>query len=342
MRTLRELIAESARPPRFRRRKLRDSASTTRQIIQHFGTITGRRHLCSMPGMARPLRLHVPGMIYHVMSRGNDKQTIFTDDRDYERYLELLARSLHRYGICCLAYCLLGNHLHLLLQPEQHPISRLMHHVNSAYCQWFNRRHKRVGHVLQGRYKAVLVEREDSLRRVLRYIAMNPVHAKRVLEPIAWRWSGYRASIGIGGGSQCIDVAAVARAFDATDPSLGQRRFAEFVANGDDDMPLAGGLFVGSEAFARQFAPLLRPFRHNDAYVRAERFAARPSLAELFAAPESSAAAAAHTAFTDHAYTLREIGEHLKRPGTTVWAWIRRRRQRGPIQERRSGPSRTV
>ena len=276
--------------------------------------------------MARPLRLHVPGMIYHVMSRGNDKQVIFTDDTDYERYLELLERSLHRYGIRCLGYCLLGNHLHLLLQPNEHPVSRLMQHVNSAYCQWFNRRHKRVGHVLQGRYKAVFVEKHDSLRRVLRYIAMNPVAAKRVGDPGAWRWSSYRAAAGLDS-PRCVDVSAVHQAFGTSDPRVAQVAFVHYAAMPADDPLPARGIFIGSDAFVRRFEPLLRPHRASDAFVYAERFAARPSLRELFGdlAPDrSSAAAAARQAFTDHAYTLREIGEHIRRPATTVWSWIHR------------------
>ena len=142
--------------------------------------------------MARPLRLHVPGMLHHVMSRGNDKREMFIDDVDYARYLELLERSSRRFGIEVIAYCLMPNHVHLLLKPALHPLSRLMQHVNSAYCGWFNRRHGRVGHVLQGRYKAQILESGPSFLRVLRYIMLNPVNARMVARPGDWSWSSFR------------------------------------------------------------------------------------------------------------------------------------------------------
>ncbi len=147
--------------------------------------------------MARPLRIHVPGVACHVMSRGNNKQEIFSQDADYTRFLELLPRLCDRFRITCLAYCLMWNHTHLLLRPLDKPISSLMQQLNSTYCQWFNRRHERVGHVLQGRFKGRLVEDDASLVRVLRYILRNPVAARYVDDPAAWRWSSYRAIAGL-------------------------------------------------------------------------------------------------------------------------------------------------
>jgi REP element-mobilizing transposase RayT len=267
-------------------------------------------------------------MLYHVMSRGNAKQIIFTDDRDYERYLEVLERGLQRFDVRCLAYCLFGNHLHLLLRPNQFPISRLMQQVNSTYCQWFNRRHGRVGHVLQGRYRAVFVESPDSLFRVVRYILMNPVAAGRVAHPANWKWSSYRATAGIEQPARCADVASVWKSYNSVDPVDAQRRFTDHVAAGAsaDDVSGPQGFIVGSTTFVRQFEPLLQPYRQQDAFVLRERFAARPPLLELFSDVEcpASSALAARRAFHEYAYTLREIGDHLKRPAGTVWCWIRR------------------
>lgn len=93
------------------------------------------------------------------MSRGNDKREMFIDDVDFARYLALLERSARRFSVHVDGYCLMWNHVHLLLRPTAYPLWRLMHQVNSAYCGWFNRRHGRVGHVLQGRYKAQIVPR---------------------------------------------------------------------------------------------------------------------------------------------------------------------------------------
>ena len=137
--------------------------------------------------MARPLRIHIPHAFYHVMSRGNAKQTIFVGQADYEQFLELLEATSSRFDVRCRAYCLMPNHFHLLLQPRDTPVSCMMQQLNSAYSQSFNRRHDRVGHVLQGRFKSPLVDRDEYLLEVLRYIMLNPVEADLVddLTPIA-------------------------------------------------------------------------------------------------------------------------------------------------------------
>jgi len=108
--------------------------------------------------MARPLRLEFPGGIYHVTARGNERRWIFRDDADRLAFLDVLARVLDRFGWLCLAYCLMGNHYHLLVETPRPNLARGMRQLNGVYAQRFNRRHNRVGHLTQGRYGAVLVE----------------------------------------------------------------------------------------------------------------------------------------------------------------------------------------
>jgi len=265
-------------------------------------------------------------MLYHVMSRGDDKRQIFIDDDDYERFLVLLAKTTARFGIHCYAYCLLWSHVHLLLQPGEVPLSRLMQQLNSAYCQSFNRRHHRVGHVLQGRYKSPLVDSDVYFLRLLRYIVRNPISAGCVDHPAEWPWSSYRASVGLVDPPPFLDVRRLWSALDATDAATARARLATFVSTAvDDDVP--SKLFlIGSEAFATQFAPRLRPFRNVEDIVYAERFAARPPLAAVMLDGDvrQDWGQAARRAFCEHAYTLREIGTHLGRPVATVWAWIQR------------------
>ena len=181
--------------------------------------------------MARPLRLHIPGALYHVMSRGNAKQAIFLGGQDYERFLELLSATTSRFGVLCLAYCLMQNHFHLLLEPHERSVSRMMQHLNSAYSQWFNRRHQRVGHLLQGRFKALLVDRDAYVLQVLRYIVLNPVEAGLVSDPAEWRWSSYRATVGRSAAPAFLALDDVWKAFDA-DVGRARSRFAEFVDAG--------------------------------------------------------------------------------------------------------------
>lgn len=275
--------------------------------------------------MSRPLRLHVPGLLYHVMSRGNDKACIFSNDTDYEVFLELLANALSRFEVSCASYCAIWNHYHLLLVAGPHPISRMMQHLNSAYCQRFNRRHRRVGHVLQGRFKSRIVEDGAYARAVLRYIALNPVAAGLVADPKDWPWSSYRVTIGPDPPPQFLALDRVWLAFGTRDPAVGRGRLADFVHGGPQEM-LADPLFHGSERLAARLEPLLKPHEPTRDFVYGQRFAARRPLADLFdgTLQRVELEKAAHTAFYRHAYTLSEIGAVVARDPTTVWRWIRR------------------
>jgi REP element-mobilizing transposase RayT len=263
-------------------------------------------------------------MLYHVMSRGDNKRQIFIDDDDYERFLALLTKTTERFDVHCYAYCLLWSHVHLLLQPGEVPLSRMMQQLNSAYCQSFNRRHDRVGHVLQGRYKSPLVDSDVYFLRLLRYIVRNPVAAGCVDDPAEWHWSSFRATVGLVDAPPFLDVGRVWTALDATDAATARARLATFVSTAaDDDLP--DKLFlIGPEAFATQFAPRLRPYRDTEDFIHAERFAARPPLAALMSRTDARQrlGEAARVAFCEHAYTLREIGTYVGRPVATVWVWI--------------------
>ena len=276
--------------------------------------------------MARPLRLHIPGMLYHVMSRGNAKQAIFTDDSEYEYFLERLEVSTARFGIRCPAYCLMPNHLHLVLEPRAYPISRLMQHLNSAYCLWFNRRHRRVGHVLQGRFKSILVDSDGYFLRLLRYVLRNPVRANRADHAVAWRWSSCRATFGLTDSPDFLDIERVWRALDAENPGEARQRLMTFLADASDDRGWDEVVAIGSAAFRQGLEPALRPSRENEDFLYSARFASRPSLAELLARAETSTdlERAMRRAFYESAYTLRDIGRYLGRPTATVWAQIHR------------------
>jgi len=133
--------------------------------------------------MARPLRIEFPGAVFHVTSRGDRRESIFADDVDREDFLAVLAVALDRFDAQSLAYCLMGNHYHLVLYTCQANLSLLMRQINGAYTQRFNRRHGKVGHVFQGRFKAILVDRESYLLELCRYVELNPVRAGMVGQP---------------------------------------------------------------------------------------------------------------------------------------------------------------
>lgn len=141
--------------------------------------------------MARPLRIQYPGAFYHVASRGNERKDIFKSRRDREKFCEYLESAISRYGAVVHAYCLMGNHYHLLLETPEGNLSQVMRHINGAYTTYFNVKRKRVGHLFQGRYKAILVEADEYALELSRYIHLNPVRAGMVERPGQYEWSSY-------------------------------------------------------------------------------------------------------------------------------------------------------
>ena len=132
--------------------------------------------------MARPLRLEFPGALYHVTARGNARQAIVLDDRDRALLLVCLGEVVLRFGWICHAYCLMDNHYHLLIETPEGNVSRGMRQLNGVFTQRMNRRLGRVGHLFQGRFKAILVERESYLLELCRYIVLNPIRAGMVTQ----------------------------------------------------------------------------------------------------------------------------------------------------------------
>ena len=146
--------------------------------------------------MTRPLRIEFAGALYHVTSRGNSQEDIYLDDEDRKIYLEVLQDVCERFNWIIHAYCLMSNHYHLLIETPDGNLSKGMRQLNGVYTQRFNRKHNRVGHVFQGRYKAILVQKESYLLELARYIVLNPVRAHMVRSAKDWPWSSYRATAG--------------------------------------------------------------------------------------------------------------------------------------------------
>ena len=146
--------------------------------------------------MARPLRIEFPSAVYHVTSRGNGRAAIYLDDGDREAFLKVLGEVCRRMRWLCYSYCLMTNHYHLVIETLDNTLSKGMRQLNGVYTQCFNRHHGRVGHVFQGRYKAILVDREPYLLELVRYVVLNPIRANMVTSPEQWRWSSYHATAG--------------------------------------------------------------------------------------------------------------------------------------------------
>jgi REP element-mobilizing transposase RayT len=202
--------------------------------------------------MARPPRLEFPGAVYHVVARGNERRAIFRDDEDREKYLERLAHYREKFSFRVLAYCLMPNHVHLALRSSPFPLSRFMAGLQSSYTQWFNRKHGRVGHLFQGRYKAFLVQEDRYLLALVRYIHENPKRSRHAGGAGGARWCSdrfYRR----GRGPSWLDL-------DDVLVVLGPRRqvavkaYVALMARGEtpdyEDLKSVGQVVKGQEEFA--------------------------------------------------------------------------------------------
>jgi len=181
--------------------------------------------------MARPLRIGFEGALYHVTSRGDARRDIFLDDADRVAFLEILDDVVSRFGWLCHAYCLMGNHYYLLIETPAANLSRGMRHLNGVYTQRFNRNHERVWHVMQGRYKSILVEKESYLLELARYVVLNPVRARMVRSARDWKWSSYRATAGQEPALELLTVKWLLSQFGA-DPSIAVTEYRRFVQQG--------------------------------------------------------------------------------------------------------------
>jgi len=181
--------------------------------------------------MARPLRLEFPCALFHLTARGNAQQAIFLDDGDRQHFLRLLGREVQQQQWRCYLYCLMGNHYHLLIETPEPNLSRGLKRLHGTYTQWFNRRHQRVGHLLQGRFKSLLVEKERDLLELCRDVVLNPVRAGMVREVGEWNWSSDRATAGLQEAPDWLDVPAVLSLFNDS-VATARTAYRGFVADG--------------------------------------------------------------------------------------------------------------
>jgi putative transposase len=213
--------------------------------------------------------------------------------------------------------------------PNEHRISRLLQQLNSAYCQRFNRRHHRVGHVLQGRFGCRLVEDGAYARTVVRYLALNPVAAGRVAKAEDWPWSSYRFVLGLAEGPSFLSLQDTWRAFGTSDCAVGRERLRAFVAAGLQEV-FPNPILHASTRLAEQVAGHLEPHQATREYVHAARHAARPTVGSLLDGCLNREALqdAAHAAFHQHAYTLAEIAAVVSRDPSVVSRWIQQSKLR--------------
>lgn len=281
--------------------------------------------------MARPLRIEYPGAVYHLTGRGNERKDIFRDDSDRRAFLNTLQRVCSRYHWLCHAYCLMGNHYHLLVETPDGNLSIGMRQLNGVFTQWFNRRHRRTGHLFQGRFKAVVIQKDSHLLEVCRYVVLNPVRAHMVDRPDQWPWSSFRATAGLEKVHPCLTVDWILRQFSYP-RKKAEAAYRKFIRDGIDAESIWRNLkaqsILGEEDFVESLLDHVRGREHIAEIPKSMRFAARPPLSGLFGDLAIQDRRERDLRIVDaveqHGYTQKEIADHLGLHFTSVSRILRK------------------
>ncbi len=273
--------------------------------------------------MARPLRIEYPGAVYHVTSRGNGRKDIFEDDQDRQIFLSILGSVVKRYNWLCHAYCLMDNHYHLMIETPDANLSSGMRQLNGVYTQRYNRRHQKPGHIFQGRFKAILVQKENYLLELCRYVVLNPVRAGIVKKIEAWRWSSYLATAGIGKEPEYLTTGWILGFFNSR-RTIAKRRYRSFVQEGIHGSAsweeLQNQVLLGEEEFVEKFKDVLEDKKQIKEIPRSQRYIGRPSLDNIFRGQKTKDQRniSIRRAHMSQGYTLKEIADYLGIHYTTV------------------------
>lgn len=275
--------------------------------------------------MARPLRIEFAGALYHVTSRGDRREAIYEDDEDRDRFLGTLAEVVERFNWLCHAYCLMNNHYHMVVETPDANLSKGMRQLNGVFTQATNRRHARSGHLFQGRFKGILVDKDDYLLELTRYVVLNPVRARMVEQPGDWPWSSYRAMVGDAAVPKWLATDGLLAQFGSR-RSEARRRYRRFVAEGLAMGTIWSGLrqqlYLGNEAFVERMQQRMEIKGDELSIPKAQRRAPSQSLRAISKQhPERNDAIVA--AYATGAFSYREIGKYFGLHLATVGRIIR-------------------
>jgi putative transposase len=276
--------------------------------------------------MTRPLRLEFPGALYHVTTRGDRRKTIFTDDIDRGYWLEVLELVCKRFNFVVHAYCQMGNHYHLMVETIEGNLAQGMRQLNSLYSQKFNRRHKFVGHVFQGRYKGILVHKESYLLELSRYVVLNPVRGCLVNAPGDWRWSSYNATLGHCTAPEWLEVDWILSQF-GSDREGARQSYVRFVLAGvGKSSPLRETqhqIILGDATFVEQHSRYVGCDTNLTAITKDQRRLGAKKLIE-YEANCSERDEAMFRAYSSTAFTMVEIAAHFGVSAQTVSRAVQR------------------
>jgi putative transposase len=285
--------------------------------------------------MARPLRIEFPGALYHVTSRGDNKCTIFTNRLDRNRFLSIYSEICARLQWITYAWCLMGNHFHLVVETPEPNLSEGMRVLNGTYTQYVNHAHGRTGHLFQGRFHSILVDRNTYFLEVIRYVVLNPVRAGLVASPQEWPWSSYRATVGL---EASPDWLGTAFTLDAVAECSGTREqkqafFASYVESGIHDSKklmedLRQQIYLGDDQFIAQAQEKILSGASLSDVVREQK---RPPLESLedFTRTYPDRKEAMAQAYLSGQFSQSEISRFFGVHVSTVCKAVRSSRQNG-------------
>jgi putative transposase len=284
--------------------------------------------------MARRRRIQFPGAVYHVMSRGNRNSAIVDDDEDRRTFMHTFGAAAGNYHVRVYACCLMSTHYHILLDTPRGNLSEFIRTLNTEYSKAFNHRHERVGHTFEQRFESLVVQREKYLRRVARYIALNPVKARLCRDAADWPWSTHRATAGLEDAPSWLHLDWLRWAFRAAVLPDAQRHYQGYVRDPAGltwsfDLTAA----LGTPRFKKAVgASLERCVEDRPIPVDCRRWA-QPPLEQVFSWEEAdrrSRDALILVAHMTHGYRLAEIARFLAvAPSTVSKALTRARGRRG-------------
>ena len=266
--------------------------------------------------MSRPLRIEYDGAVYHITSRGNAREPIYKEDEDRRIFLEVLHRANTRYNWLCHAYCLMNNHYHLIIETPDGNLSQGMRQLNGVYTQLFNKRHSRVGHIFQGRYKAILIQKESHLLEASRYVVLNPVRAKAIKDPDEWKWSSYRGTAGKEKPHPCLTIDWILGQFGSK-RRKSEKKYREFVIAGIGVEKIwedvKGQSILGGDGFIERFLNHVKGYEEVKEIPKSQRYIGRPELAELLkgAKRRKEISRTAKEAVERYGYSQKEVADYL-------------------------------
>lgn len=235
--------------------------------------------------MARPLRIKYEGAVYHITARGNEQRSIYEDQKDRLIFFDILYEVKKRYNFFIHAYCLMDNHYHLIIETPEANLSNGMRQINGMYTQFYNRKYSRVGHLFQGRYKSILIQKDSHLLEACRYVVLNPIRANIVKYPWQYTWSSYNATYSMKKVENFLTVDWVLSQFD-NKKNIAQESYKKFILSGigldSIHNKVKNQVIFGNDNFVEEIGKHIKGKEKIKEITRKERYINRPQMSNLF------------------------------------------------------------